>query len=85
MFLQLGEGDCDSDTSCLGELKCGSDNCLGEEFDSCELVFSLVMFATLALVQVIPAAMEGIPAAPPPIFAKKAKVIVTPTLTFTFR
>ena len=33
MFLQLGEGDCDSDTSCLGELKCGSDNCLGEEFD----------------------------------------------------
>ena len=54
-------------------------------FSSCELVFSVVMFATIALVQVIPAAMEGIPAAPPPIFAKKAKVIVTRTLTFTFR
>ena len=54
-------------------------------FSALGLVFSVVMFATIALVQVIPAAMEGIPAAPPPIFAKKAKVIVTPTLTFTFR
>ena len=53
-------------------------------FSALGLVFSVVMFATIALVQVIPAAMEGIPAAPPPIFAKKAKVIVTRTLTFTF-
>ena len=58
---------------------------MGNVFVSCKLVSSVVMFATLALVQVIPAAMEGIPAAPPPIFAKKAKVIVTRTLTFTFR
>jgi len=29
----LGEGDCDSDTSCEGSLKCGTDNCFGENFD----------------------------------------------------
>ena len=30
---QLGEGDCDSDTSCLSNLRCGVDNCVGEGFD----------------------------------------------------
>ena len=72
-------------TTTINTSKKGYQWVLGNVFISCELVFSLVMFATLALVQVIPAAMEGIPAARPPIFAKKAKVIVTLTLTFTFR
>jgi len=30
---RLGEGDCDTDTSCEGKLKCGTDNCIGESFD----------------------------------------------------
>ena len=34
IYLQLGEGDCDSDTSCAGKLKCGTDNCVGEFFDA---------------------------------------------------
>ena len=32
--MQLGEGDCDSDSSCAGNLKCGTDNCVGEFFDA---------------------------------------------------
>ena len=34
LSFQLGEGDCDSDTSCAGVLECGSDNCVGESFDA---------------------------------------------------
>ena len=35
----VGEGDCDSDIQCLGDLKCGEnnnfdDNCVGEGFDA---------------------------------------------------
>ena len=29
----MGEGDCNSDTSCKGRLRCGTDNCVGESFD----------------------------------------------------
>ena len=30
----IGEGDCDSDFDCMGELVCGFDNCDGPNFDS---------------------------------------------------
>ena len=35
----IGEGDCDFDNQCLGDLKCGEnnnfdDNCIGEGFDA---------------------------------------------------
>ena len=31
---QEGEGDCDNDSDCLGLLQCGTDNCVGINFDS---------------------------------------------------
>ena len=31
----VGEGDCDSDDDCSGDLKCGTDNC-GAGFDNLE-------------------------------------------------
>jgi len=30
----IGEGDCDRDSQCAGNLKCGTDNCVGKGFDS---------------------------------------------------
>ena len=30
----LGEGDCDDDDECSGELICGTDNCEGMEYDN---------------------------------------------------
>ena len=30
----LGEGDCDTDADCLPGLRCGKDNCKGDDFDS---------------------------------------------------
>ena len=29
----IGEGDCDADTDCKGNLVCGMDNCDGMDFD----------------------------------------------------
>ena len=29
----VGEGDCDSDDDCKGNLVCGADNCRGSTFD----------------------------------------------------
>ena len=26
-YLSLGQGDCDNDNHCMGNLKCGDDNC----------------------------------------------------------
>ena len=39
---KIGEGDCDSDSECTGNLVCGTDNCLSifghspSDFDCCE-------------------------------------------------
>ena len=30
---QKGEGDCDTDAQCAGELTCGHNNCVGDLFD----------------------------------------------------
>ena len=30
----MGEGDCDLDNDCKGNLVCGSNNCAGSTFDS---------------------------------------------------
>ena len=34
-----GEGDCDSDTHCFGNLKCGSDNCIGFESSTADCCY----------------------------------------------
>ena len=31
---EVGEGDCDSDIDCKGNLVCGEDNCVGGTFES---------------------------------------------------
>ena len=31
--IALGDGDCDSDLDCVGDLICGTDNCVGDMFD----------------------------------------------------
>ena len=42
-----GEGDCDSDVDCAGNLKCGDDNCdtslgFGSQFDCCYVPLEIV-------------------------------------------
>ena len=44
--IQQGDGDCDYDSDCAGDLVCGSNNCVGTQFDGaddCCMVASLLM------------------------------------------
>ena len=31
---EIGDGDCDFDAQCKGDLRCGSNNCVGPDFDA---------------------------------------------------